>query len=415
MPFYSSNQPTLFSPTKGTWFGLPDFGITETLGYTQPQPQQSVYTPTQNMSSAPAMSPAYTTSGTPNYTTQSKPVQTQSQPTQQQTSSPITADVLKNTFGFNDQNVINSILNDPTKVQQYQNELNGGQSNDYNNQIMQEVENAYNQRMNYINDQEQNLRAGEQDFYKSYTTPYDLGLPQLAASRDKGLANLAEQQTEVTDARDNALTAARKLYDEQSAAARQRFGGVSSAAVAANQILDRANRENFGTIQGSYTKNIGGILAQKGALERDYEYNTQQLNLQREAALSQARNDFRDRLNAINSMRSEAAANKSALRLEALQDLRNISLQIEDQARQKQSTIELMKQQALINLNSALAALQAESRFNNVQAYNVNALPAVNSGETYGYQDPYITGQLIPGDERIDPNSPFLNDIQLGA
>lgn len=45
----------------------------------------------------------------------------------------LTADILKSKFGFNDQNVINGILNDPTKRAQYERELASNNSNNNNN------------------------------------------------------------------------------------------------------------------------------------------------------------------------------------------------------------------------------------------------------------------------------------------
>lgn len=118
-----------FVEKLGTKLKLPEFGISEAIASSPPK---VATTSSRFQSPAPIQTPLPTQTPLPRPRQQPTPQpqpQPQQQPRQQprqQPSGGLTADILRSKFGFNDPNVISSILNDPNQRARYETELGFG-------------------------------------------------------------------------------------------------------------------------------------------------------------------------------------------------------------------------------------------------------------------------------------------------
>lgn len=263
-----------------------------------------------------------------------------------------------------------------------------------------EVNNAYGDVNNLLGGIESNTRAGEQDLYNSFTKPYDAQLPLLQQGRDQGLAVNQQQQDQTRVDEQNAIAAARRLYQELTQGSRQRFGAGSSAGEFAGGLLGREFQRNYGQIQNTTGQNVQQLMTKAQDITEKYNAQLQQINLQKEASLSQARDEFRRRIDAINNSKVALAENKAQMKLAELQRLR---------ANVDAINNNFISTQQQLQANIAALAGQTAA---NVQTYNAQAGKPVDVSQiaqaTYSAfgqpqaqtQAPAITGYYNPEDRR---------------
>lgn len=259
-----------------------------------------------------------------------------------------------------------------------------------------QINNIYDEAYGYLNQQEQRLRAGEQDYYGTFTAPYEAQLPLIEQARQSGVANLQNQQSEAQLQEQNALAAARQLYNELSARNRQAFGGVSSVGQASSEILGREQMRQQGNIQNTSAQVIQGIMTKINDVESKAQAMTQQLQIEKENALSQAKLAFQDKLDAINNDRFMLAQQKAQLKYQEMVAYRDRVQAIQDRNTEFAMNIEAMREQARLeaqqvtqNMNSMndMYGAQAQEALSNQAGYNnayVNNIGNSSSLGSYG-------------------------------
>jgi hypothetical protein len=324
----------------GSWFGLPDFGVTEAIGglfggQRTAQGGSNLY--------GPQSSANYTPSSIPNPT-------------------PTFKDPQAGVKGLQ----TNRVATNQTPAAPAQTfDANAAQ-----NQLMGQVDSAYGDVYGNLNNQESQLRGGEQDLYNSFTQPYDAQQPILDQARDQGLQLNQSQVNDTNQTKENALAAARRLYQELSQGVQQRFGG-NSAGEFANAFYGREFQRGQGNIQNTAGQNIQKLYDAATKINEDHEAQTKQLSMQKEAALSQARDVFNQRLTAINNARLGADTNKAQLKLQALQDLRSTIANVQSSALAYQQQIQSQVAQMQGQLAANVQAYKAQAG----QATDLNAIP----------------------------------------
>jgi hypothetical protein len=236
------------------------------------------------------------------------------------------------------------------------------------------IDQYFGQGNDFLNQLEQSLKGTEQDFYSTYTSPYESQMPLINQAYQQGIGQLDSAKTGAYQTEQTALDAARNLFSELNSRNRQAFGGagLSSVGQASGELLGRTMMQEFGDIRQNTANTVQGLV-QKGIEAKNYyDAQIQSINMQKENALSQAKLAFQEKLDEINSKRFQLQQDKAAAKLEALQTF-NANVQgIRNQFMQFGQQLEAMKVQADLELRNALSA--ANQYGSGLQNYGASTL-----------------------------------------
>lgn len=276
------------------------------------------------------------------------------------------------------------------------------------------INQVFQPQMNYLNQAESTLRSSYPSAQQEIEGQYNTSKTSLDTQKASGERDLATQQTQAGQRKEDASSAARRLYDELMRGGVQRFGGASSAGQAYTELNAAEQQRRQGDINTQYQSAMQQIDGYKASLNEKYTTALSELENQKTSALNSARDEFNNRLLEITRMKSEAESNKAAARLDALNQLRNQvyainmqSLQFAQQlAAQKDaslSQVETYRQNALNYItggNQAVMGLQANTTLNPTSglalgptmSQGVNATP---TGQvSYRRPEDMYTGQI---------------------
>lgn len=344
--------------TTGEWniggINLPDLGITEKLGIGSPNPlalaQQQGTTSGLVTSGGQALATPDTSVNTSNSVNLSPLIQQQGQvqgttttttqqpQTTQQTSSqpsgapPYPSNTENQTVSYNGQT--------------FKSDGNGGwilQSGGGPSEA--DLNAVYEPTMNYLNQAEAQVRADQPMILDTVMKAAESAFAELSGNKQKNLGTIQENTVKAGQRKEDALSAARRLFDELRKGYSQRFGGASSAGQAANEIAAVEQQRQQGGVQRDYGTTIRQIEQSKQQLEQDYQAGTAKIQEVKSLALQQAQTDFTNKLLQIQAQRAQTEAQKAAAKLQALTDLRNQAWQIQQQAIQNQQQLDLMYKQ----------------------------------------------------------------------
>lgn len=235
-----------------------------------------------------------------------------------------------------------------------------------------QINNIYNEANSILNQQEQRLRSGEQDYYNTFTAPYDSQIPLVNQAKQEGIANLQNQQNVAEYQEKSALDAANRLYNELTARNRQAFGGTSSIGQAASEILGREQQRQLGSIKNNSAQVVQGIISKINDTESKASAMLQQLQKEKEAALSQAKLAFQDKLDAIDSDRFALAQQKSQMKYQEMLAYRDRVQALQDRATEYSMQIEAMREQARLESRGYLDQVNAMNQSYGGQAAQGN-------------------------------------------
>lgn len=188
-------------------------------------------------------------------------------------------------------------------------------------QYLAEIDKEYANSANFLNEQEAAIRADQPGIEKNITNQADL------------LRNKAYTQKE------DAQSAARRLYNELQMGYRQRFGGASSAGEAAQALT--ANEQQRQMAQNN----------------RTYQEAVAQVDLSANQAIQSAQSEFRNQLLTISQNRTQLESEKLQARRQALSDLSDKVFQIQQQRETFKQNLQLMQEQARLQNESNLSSL----------------------------------------------------------
>lgn len=216
-----------------------------------------------------------------------------------------------------------------------------------------------------------------------------LGNYEATANADKLAAeqNLQGQSTQLkgtaTRGKEDALSAARRLYSELQQGYKQRFGGASSAGEAAMALTGNEQQR------------------QMAQTNRGYQDTINQIDQQSATALNTVQSEFRSRLDQINQNRTMVESQRLQARRGALQDLANKAFAIKQQQDAFKQNIQLMQ-----------AQIDMQAKANGARSFNPNpistltttnkpvtasgntglntAVGSINNTSTGMYNDPYL-------------------------
>jgi hypothetical protein len=195
------------------------------------------------------------------------------------------------------------------------------------------VVDAYYQEANGLLDQHYNdLVANKQNYLNQYTQPFDALRPGIenAYQADQNTNQMQRGQNDYQT--QNAIDAARRLYQEMTTRGRQMYGGSNSAGDFAQAFYGRENQRQMGNIQNQSGQNLQSLDTAQRNSQGTYEANLKQLESQKAAALTQAQVDFQNRLDSINQMKEQFAGQKAQQKLDLLSQYRTRVQQMQDAA-----------------------------------------------------------------------------------
>lgn len=263
---------------------------------------------------------------------------------------------------------------------------------------------AYNPVYGSINDLYNRAYGNKQTYLDAATSPFDALQPDIDQAYQSGL-NLNQQQSSQNNSQtQNALSAARQLYNELQQGVQQRFGGTSSAGDFAKAFYGRQLQQNEGQAYNTQGQNQQSLNTQAATLLAQHDNNIKQLNAQKAAALANAQLQFQNKLDSIDQLRLQTDQQKAAAKLDALQQLKATANAINQQFDQFQQNLVLQNQSSLDQLRNGVATAQAYSG----QPINLSAInPAFYSqmGGPQGGSNPYMIVGNLNRDKNGNPLS----------
>jgi hypothetical protein len=294
----------MFNTHSGSWLGLPDFSITERISDALGRPRtnqggssilgnQGASNTQQNPSGEVAAMSSMNynfplpTNTNPNY-----------QPTQNRPAAPTNQASTQN-------NVVPSV--DP---------------------LLAEIDNAFNPTMNYLSGLESSLNSQLPSAENQVNQEYGVAAQSLTNQKQQGLSGIDTQETTARARKEDASSAARRLFGELQRQGMQRYGGASSAGQAFTELSSNEFQRNMGGIDKGFNETLTQIGAARTSVENKFMEAMNNIELQKNSALQSVRDDFRNKINEISRMRAGAQQEKANMRLQALQELRNQVFQV---------------------------------------------------------------------------------------
>lgn len=255
---------------------------------------------------------------------------------------------------------------------------------------------AYNPIFDYLNQAEQSVREGYGGIQKDITNQYGVSQSTLDTSKSQNLASLDTNAQKVQQTKEDAMSQARRLYNELIGGYGQRFGGSTSAGEAARTLAGNEAQRTMGGVSRDFGNNMALIQQKKVEVEQNYQTGLQQLQATRDQALNQANRDFQQKLLDISNTRASTASEKAQQKLAALQELRNQAYNIQLQNQQFQQQLALQKQADSSNLDSLLSQFtqSAQAGQSAQQGYNPKVSSNLQIGNTGVGGQSALTGQI---------------------
>lgn len=277
------------------------------------------------------------------------------------------------------------------------------------------IDQAYGASNDYLNQAEAALRGD----YPTILSEIDAQRQTAQRTADTGkqqtLDTINEQETMATQRNQSVVADARRLYDELRRGYGQRFGGASSAGQAATELSNLEQQRQMGRIQQDFGNTLRQIETARTSVEQNYQNQIYQLEQLTNQAKNEANREFQNKLLQISQARAENEQAKAQARLQALQDLRNKVYQIQLQNMQFQQILQAQREQQSQSLNQYAQTIGAYG--NQAQDATGNFLnqPGISSnlqaGETGGGS---FSGGLSGLITSRRPEEEFLGQILSG-
>jgi hypothetical protein len=204
---------------------------------------------------------------------------------------------------------------------------------------------------------------------QAVTQTYEAQIPEVQRQLEQQRVATGQQQEMVKGARESALAGARRQYQEGTQRTQQLFGGVagSSAGQAQSELLAREQQRQFGQTQTATTQNLGQLASNLANVEQQASNQIIQINADKSKALAQARDQFRQQLDTINSQRFQLSQDKTNKQLQALQDFNSRRRTLEDFYTQQQASLNAYRTQNQIGLQNYAEQLRLANLYTPTQ------------------------------------------------
>ncbi len=243
------------------------------------------------------------------------------------------------------------------------------------NPFDQLINDAYNSTIGFLDQAEGNLRGQQGGIEAGIQGQYNTSKGNLTSERDLSSGEIDSSQQGGEKRQEDALSAARRLFNDLSMGGQQRYGGASSAGEAYQALAGKELMRNRQQITSDFSNFMGQITQARTGLQTRFQQAISTLEQKKNDALGQAQRDFQDRLLSIGQQKAQAAGQKAQQQLAALQDLRNQVFQINLANVSGTDSVNKLREQSEAELASAEQAFTQQQ--NNAgqaqQGYNQQA------------------------------------------
>lgn len=286
-----------------------------------------------------------------------------------------------------------------------------------------------------LNQAEGNLRGQQPGLIAEAEAQAAASRGLLESGRESQNELLGKQENRVQRTGQSQTAEQRRTLQELTQANQQRFGGASSAGLAASELQGREFQRNRFQIQQTVQEGLQQINQRRQDVEREFQNGVQQLQVNTQRAINDLNRRFQDKLLEINARRGETENSRQQARLGALQDLRNQAYQINVAKAQFEADLRNQAQQNLSTLNTTQEQLmqygqQGVQAGDNVAGAQYSGIPSVTGGQsgqgtgisnavgnisTNRNNEDLYTGQIFGGREQL-PNGIFdATGQQIGS
>lgn len=281
-----------------------------------------------------------------------------------------------------------------------------------------EVNSIYDDIMNYIGKQRDNLNKSKGGIMQLASNPYDAMKPRVEASANEAVDSLRGLATDASVKGENALDSARRLYGELGSRNQQVFGSgaLSSAGQASSELLARDQARQFGDIRTQVSTEISGIENEIVKVQREKDVKLNEIESQKQQELTRAELNFRDELAKIDQMEYQTKQSKKVDKINLLRQYRQDVSDINKYTRELQSNVvadtaavesELEAQYTQIinghnqsvgdseagvdGIDTGINASEQEITYNNAMGYGGDPLSTATGayGKKKSYEDMY--------------------------
>jgi hypothetical protein len=200
------------------------------------------------------------------------------------------------------------------------------------------------------------------------------------------------------DTKENVISAARRLYNEATQGTKQKFGGMSSAGGAVQELLSREFFSNIGDAKKSYSAAMDDIRSQAMTLARTVADKAAELNNNVQTWKNDAIRNFQTNMANIAQQRFALESERNQAKLGLLEKFRNESMQIAAADKAFQQQIQLMKEQANQEIRSQATSVNSTLQ-NLLQNSNLNPTTQYKLPGATGTTGQTLTGQIGNRDE----------------
>jgi len=275
--------------------------------------------------------------------------------------------------------------------------------------MLGEINNAFNERSGRLNSIASTLQSQLPGYYQDADNTYNASVGTLDAGKAASTREIDQSLAEADSRKQDALSAARRAYQDSLIAGSQRFGG-GTAGQAYGEIASRSMQENMGNARQSYEQAMQKVQDYKAGLEEKYSAGLLQIQNIRDQAKNQARRALDDKLIEIERMRDEAADAKSARRLSALQDYRSQVFDVNNQINQMQMQLQMQlasagqqaDQYAKQFADFGTDAMSAAGNVMNDAGFNIDASAPNQGGDALS-----MVGQVSPKRDELYAGNPL--------
>ncbi|GIW70230.1 MAG: hypothetical protein KatS3mg101_0977 [Patescibacteria group bacterium] len=195
-------------------------------------------------------------------------------------------------------------------------------------EVRRQAEAIYAPIMSYLSEAENTLRSNFESQRSLIEQEYQNALSSLGVQKTQSLRDLSTQEEQARQRKEDALSAARRLYSELGQGIQQRFGGASSAGQAASELLGREQLKQQGGIWRAFQNAVSQIENYRARLNENYDQAINDVNLQKAQAIQQIQSDYNAKLAQIGALRGQTESAKANLKLQLLNDLKDKVWQI---------------------------------------------------------------------------------------
>ena len=277
-----------------------------------------------------------------------------------------------------------------------------------NDQMMNEIDSIFSPLQDYLGQMEGNIRSQQPGAEQNIMDQYGLSKTSLEGDKASGDARFGQMDARAGATREDAQSAAVRLYSELKRGGIQRFGGASSAGDAYGELTGNELQRNMGNVQKTYAQTIDTVNGYKAELQTKFTSALNILEQQKNTAIQDVQKFFQDKLLEVSRMTAENQSAKAQARLGLLTDLRNKVYAINMQDLQYKQQLSLNRQaneqQADSYAKQMISSLQGGDTATNTGQTGMMSGVGTNLGISSGQQVAQATptGNIAQGQRKYD-------------